>query len=380
METLRILVVDDEPGMRLGMTRCIEGLTVEVPEVRQVVGFTVETAEDGQGALAALASFRPDLLLLDYKLPDLSGLEVLKHIHEHQLDVLTIMVTAYATLETAIVATRQGAFDFLAKPYNPGELRGVVQKAARHLVLGRQARRLEEEKRKVRFQFISVLAHELKSPLAAVEGYLYLLQDPTLLAGRPEAAQQVVERSLVRLEGMRKLITDLLDMTRLESGQKARNLMSMDLAAVVTDLVRNQEPVAAPRGIALAVEAPAPVAVTADAGEVEILVNNLVSNAIKYNRDGGTVTVQVRTGPAGEALLSVTDTGIGMAPEEQARLFGEFVRIKNARTANILGSGLGLSIVRKIVDLYHGRVEVRSTPDVGSTFTVTLPLPDEGRA
>jgi CheY-like chemotaxis protein len=153
---------------------------LEIPELRDKVGFDIETAEDGKTALEALTRFQPDLLLLDYKLPDLSGLDILREIHDRALDALTIMVTAYATLETAIVATRQGAFDFLAKPCNPGELRAVVSKAARHLVLGRQARRLEEEKREVRFQFISVLAHELKAPFAAVEVNLYLLRDPDL--------------------------------------------------------------------------------------------------------------------------------------------------------------------------------------------------------
>ena len=113
---------------------------------------------------------------------------------------------------------------------------------------------------------------------------------------------------------------------------------------------------------------------TADRGEIEIILNNLVSNAVKYNRDGGRVDVTLaREGPA--VTIRVADTGIGMTQEEAAKLFADFVRIKNAKTRNILGSGLGLSTVKKLAMLYHGDVRVESQPGVGSTFTVVLREP-----
>ena len=109
----------------------------------------------------------------------------------------------------------------------------------------------------------------------------------------------------------------------------------------------------------------------ADAGEAEIVLNNLVSNAVKYNRDGGKVTVAIRR--KGDAVrIAVTDTGIGLSPEEAGKLFNEFMRIKNEHTVKILGSGLGLSTVRKIANMYDGEANVKSEPGVGSTFTVTL--------
>ena len=117
---------------------------------------------------------------------------------------------------------------------------------------------------------------------------------------------------------------------------------------------------------------PGSVVLRADRGEIEIMLNNLVSNAVKYNRDGGRVDVTVSDGPAG-VTVAVKDTGIGMTKEETAKLFGEFVRIKNAKTRNIMGSGLGLSILRKLATLYGGDVTVASQPDVGTTFTVHLP-------
>ncbi|HQE30193.1 MAG TPA: ATP-binding protein, partial [Phycisphaerae bacterium] len=114
-----------------------------------------------------------------------------------------------------------------------------------------------------------------------------------------------------------------------------------------------------------------PVSMRADRGEIEMILNNLVSNAIKYNKPQGRVEVTV--GRDGEYVtLAVADTGIGIEPEEATKLFGEFVRIKNEKTRNILGSGLGLSIVQKLAELYDGSVTVASQPDAGSTFTVRL--------
>ena len=109
----------------------------------------------------------------------------------------------------------------------------------------------------------------------------------------------------------------------------------------------------------------------ADAGEVEIVLNNLISNAVKYNRDGGRVTVELRRRDPG-VVIAVSDTGIGLKPEEAAKLFNEFVRIKNQDTVKVLGSGLGLSTVRKIANIYDGEATVTSEPGTGSTFTVAL--------
>jgi signal transduction histidine kinase len=204
-----------------------------------------------------------------------------------------------------------------------------------------------------------------------VEGYLRLLQEDA--ATDPETAKRAVDRSLVRLDGMRKLIVDLLDLTRIESGQKAREFAPVDLVEVARAAIETALPAAQERNIAMELHAPAPVVIQADRGEIEIMLNNLVSNAVKYNRDGGRVDVTLSEGPAG-VTMAVQDTGIGMTKEETAKLFGEFVRIKNTKTRNIMGSGLGLSILRKLATLYGGDVAVASQPDVGTTFTVNLPV------
>jgi signal transduction histidine kinase len=370
-DILRILVVDDEPGMRSGVTRSLRDFTLRLPDVNGEVRFDIDQAASGEEALEKIAACAPDILLLDHKLPGISGLDVLDRIGPERLeDMLTIMITAYASLETAISATKRGAYDFLAKPFTPEELHSAVRKTAGRLILSRQARKLALEKRQVRFQFISVLAHELKAPLSAIEGYLNILKDKSA-GDDPAVYERMIDRSLVRSEHMRKLISDLLDMTRIESGQKKRDLAEVDLREMAQVSVDTLMPSARARNIEITLHAGGPVTITADRSEIEIIFNNLISNAVKYNRDNG--TVDIRIDPQGDTVvLTVADTGIGMTPEETAKLFGDFVRIKNDKTRNILGSGLGLSIVRKLAQMYGGDATVASVPDVGSTFTVTL--------
>jgi two-component system, sensor histidine kinase and response regulator len=370
METLRVLVVDDETGMRMAIARVLGTFSMKTGDDESAVGFEVKTAETGEEALERMAEWVPDILLLDLKLPGISGLDVLRQVNERALPTLTVMITAYATLETAIEATKQGAHDFLPKPFTPDELRVAVRRVVKHLLVQREAKRLVEEKRQVRFQFISVLGHELKAPLAAIEGYLQILKDGSAGAD-PAVIGQVIERALVRSGGMRRLISELLDLTRIESGKKRREMTDIDVREVAQGAIDGVAQAAAGRGITITLLAPDHVMVVADRGEIEILFNNLVSNAVKYNRDGGRVDVIVEPSDHG-VRLEVADTGIGLSADESARLFQEFVRIRNDRTRAIPGTGLGLSIVKKLAQLYGGDASVTSEPNVGSRFTVTL--------
>lgn len=370
METLHVLVVDDEPGMRYAVVRALRPFKVHLPEIEGEARFEVEEAESGEQALARIAEQPPDIMLLDHKMGGMTGVEVLNELRRQERDILTIMITAFATLETAVRATKSGAFDFIAKPFTPEELKDAVRKASGHLVNQRQARKLAAEKRRVRFEFISVLGHELKTPLAAIEGYLNMIQSRAL--GEQVADyDQAVDRCLLRAEGMRKLIRDLLDITRMESGQKRRELQRVDVQESAASALDTVRPLAEERRITLDLQAPGPVSMTADADEIQIILNNLLSNAVKYNREAGCVDVRLG-GDDQRVTIAVTDTGIGLAPNEAARLFNDFVRIKNDKTHDIPGSGLGLSLVKKLAVMYGGDVAVSSQPDVGSTFTVIL--------
>lgn len=370
MERLRVLVIDDEPRMRAGIRRALGNHVSSMPDLNGEVHYDVEEAGSGEEGLVSIAAAVPDILLLDHKLPGIQGLELLDKLTQEGPRILTVMITAYASIETAVTATKRGAYDFLAKPFTPAELGATIDKAARHVLLDRRARKLAQERRQARFQLISVVAHELKAPLAAIEGYLQLLQDPAT-GENAETRGHMLDRSLLRLQGMRKLIFDLLDLTRIESGQKKRELVPLDLAEIAGLALEGVRVEAERRGIALRQTITGDARMCGDRGELEIIFNNLVSNAVKYNRDGGEVELRLE-GDADSLRVAVRDTGIGISAEEQSKLFGEFSRIKNAQTRNILGSGLGLSIVRRLARLNGGDASVTSEAGVGSTFTVTL--------
>lgn len=375
---LRVLVCDDEPGMRIGVARALRDFVVSVPDITDAVLFEVEHAESGEEAIEKVEARTPHILLLDHKLPGMTGLDVLDRIESSQSDMLTIMMTAYASIETAVRATKQGAYDFLAKPFTPAELRNAVRKAAEHVVVAQQARRLAQEKRQVRFQFISVLAHELQAPLGAVQGYLDVLKDRP--AGVDAAAcEHMIDRCRNRMLFMRKMIGDLLDLTRIESGQRRREVCEFDVCAAARTAMETVSAQAAEQEVEVTLHAERPVLMTGDASEIEIVLNNLLTNAVKYNKRGGRVDVMVAEA-GDEVVIEVADTGIGMTDEEAGRLFKEFVRIKNKKTRHILGSGLGLSIVKRLAQLYGGSVSVKSEPDAGTTFRVAVKKEVPGEA
>jgi two-component system, sensor histidine kinase and response regulator len=368
--TLKVLIADDEPGMRTGIARTLEGLKITDTHTDQVYSLDVSFAGDGQEAREVLAQQTIDLLLLDHGMPRVSGMELLAELRAGDSHTMVVMITAYASLEMAVKATKQGAFDFLAKPFTPTELKEVVIKASRHLIVERTARRLAKEKRRVRFEFLSILAHELKAPLGAVEGYLMLLEEG-ITNNDPAATERIVKRSRVRLESMRKLIYDLLDLTRIESGQKERVLKIVDPSEIALRVLETFEPEANRRGIAMDLECSEDTTMQGDNSELEIILNNLVSNAVKYNQDGGRVRVKIH-GDLETNTIEVSDTGIGMSEDEVSRLFGEFVRIRNDKTRLIEGSGLGLSILRRLVRMNGGDIRVTSREDQGTTFIATL--------
>ncbi len=370
MDTLRVLVCDDEAGMRLGVERALRHFTVRVPDVDGEVHFTVEQAESAEQALEIIEAGAPEILLLDLKLPGMSGIELLERISPRHLDMLVIMISAYASIDVAVRATKQGAYNFLAKPFTPSELKDSLRQAAEHLIVARQARKLAQEKRRVRFEFISVVAHELKAPINAIEGYLKIMA--THAAGDdPAVYDRMAERSITRIHGMRKMIEDLLDMTRIESGQKKREITTVDVCEVAHLAMETMMPDASERNITLEFRGPDSLPMSADRGELEIILNNLVSNAVKYNRDGGRVEVVVKNLDE-RVQIAVSDTGFGIAPDDAKKLCNDFVRLKNDRTKGVLGSGLGLSIVKKLALMYGGDVGIDSEVDKGSTFTVEL--------
>ena len=190
-------------------------------------------------------------------------------------------------------------------------------------MLQRQAKALVREKQRFRFELISIVSHELKAPLAAVEGYLNILKERSA-GDNPEVYDHITQRSILRVRGMRKLIMDLLDLTRIESGQKRRRLESVNVMELARAAVESAATNAENRGVSLRLHGNAGVALTADRDEIEIILNNLISNGIKYNREGGAVDVDCAAQNQ-TIVIKVSDTGIGITRQDASKLFKDFV-------------------------------------------------------
>ena len=372
METLKLLIVDDEPGIRMGIRRSLKDYTVSFPFFDDDFNFEITDTDTGEEAIDILKSGKTDIVLLDNKLPGMEGIEVLEYINKNSIDAAVMMITSYASIELAVKATNNGAFNFIPKPFSSQDLKSAIESITKHLFLKRMTSKMKEEAKQIRFKFLSVLSHELKSPINAIEGYLRIMKDKQ--AGKDIAAyEKEIDRALTRLDSMRGLIMDMLDFTKIESGSKTRNIKTVNLAELGKMAVDSIYPVAIQKNIVINRNFEEGLLVKADAAEMEIIFNNLLSNAVKYNNEEGRVEFSI-SGDGKSVLIRVSDTGIGMSEEEQAMLFKEFSRIRSDKTKNISGSGLGLSIMKKVVDLNKGHITVESKPDRGSVFTVSLPL------
>jgi two-component system sensor histidine kinase/response regulator len=371
MGVLKVLVVDDEPGIRSGVARILGNFHVTYPFMDEDYSFEVMQAASGEESIEMLEKDKPDIILLDNKLPGMQGVEVLEYIRKKNYDIVVAMITSYASLDIAVRATRDGATDFIPKPFTPQELKSSIENITKQLYLRRITHKLKQDGKKIRYQFLSVLSHELKAPLNALEGYLRMMQEKQS-GDKIDDYAVPIDRSLQRIQGMRNLIMDLLDFTKIRLERKEEKIQEVDLEAVASGAMITVQPYAIQMEVSLNLDVRSKAVIMADPDDIEIVFNNLLSNAVKYNKFGGKAEITIDSSDT-DAIIVISDSGIGIKPEDTENLFTEFVRIKSEKTRNITGSGLGLSIVKKVIEMYKGSVKVESTPDIGSVFTVRIP-------
>jgi PAS domain S-box-containing protein len=483
-----ILVVDDEKGLRTGVKRLLEA-----------EGFNVDIAENGNNGIKLGIEKEYDVAIIDLKMPDVDGLQVLKEIKKVYSNTICLIATAYSSYENAIESIKYGAFSYIPKPftstellervneaferrkillesekwkkereeslldiafektrlntiinsmaegvlvvnrsgqvvlYNPNALKflqldkvkieeyivdklhpdlselinhilpfqpagnkQVVQKTlSKEIVINPEfvmeisaspvphpdgslagvvvlMKNITESKKieTLKSQFVSMVSHELKAPIAAVYGYLQLLSDASVKLA-DEQRRNFISRSKIRLDGLLKLVNDLLDISKMET--KQRELKDYEISQSVKfaldtfqNEIKNKE-----LHIDLNIENDIPL-FKCDEEEISRIFTNLISNAIKYNKINGKINISLCSNPD-NIIIQVKDNGIGMKEKEQEKLFQEFYRAKNEFTKNISGTGLGLSIVKKIVDSYSGRIEVQSQWGSGTSIQIYFP-------
>ena len=486
-----VLVVDDEKGLRLGAKRLLTG-----------EGYEVTIAENGTEGIKYGTSQEFDLAIIDLKMPDVDGLEVLKKIREKFPNTVCFIATAYASYETAIESTKIGAYSYIPKPFTPEELLQHLKEGySKRLILleaekwqkEREERLLEVAFEKTRLntiinsitdgvlvvnkeglavlfnpaalhfleldrivveeyildklhpeilelinkflttekqelksysiqlelkpnreffieataspvyhpgnnlagvavvfkditefkrieliksQFVSMVSHELKAPIAAVYGFLKLFNDDSIKLTDTQR-KEYENRSMVRLDGLLKMVNDLLDISRMELKTVKREIKEINIPGIIHSVlelfqleIKNKKLV-----VNLNIEQNVHN-VFADAEEINRLFTNLLSNAIKYNNDLGLININIKIS-GNFVVTEIKDSGIGLRPEEKTKLFSEFFRAKNEKTKNIGGTGLGLSIVKRIVDSYSGKIEVDSEYGEGTSFRIYLPFTND---
>src|SRR5438309_4244275 len=403
-EQPKVLVVDDE-----------ESVVVTIKAILQLDGYNVATTTSGATARAMVREVEYDLVLTDLRLEDGDGLDVLKAVRERYPETVTIMLTGYASLESAIQALRAGAYDYLVKPSEVEELRVTVARGLERRRLGQEVRlrvteleranreitdlnsslqrRIDEataelkeryeqlkELDRMKSQFLSIASHELKTPITAMSGFLQVaLRRVRRMSdgegGQPpnESLRPVLEQLEVvyRQTGkLARLIDELLDVSRIQTGRIEFRYGDVDLGELADEVAMRMQLTTTTHQIKVKRENGA--VVTADRDHIEQVLNNLVTNAIKYSPGGGSIVIAVGRDDGG-VRVSVRDQGIGIPEKELESIFGLFYRSPDRAARDQAGMGLGLYISKEIVNRHGGRIWAESNGEGGSTFHVALP-------
>lgn len=361
----RLLIVDDEPKN----LRLLANIYSD--------DYRLSLATSGAKALELL-EITPDieLVLLDVMMPDMDGLVVYEHIRAqtaHQ-DLPVIFVTARNDAALEMRALGSGAADYLLKPVHVGLARVRVQQQitlARQRLELQRAREAAEAGNRAKSQFLTAVSHELRTPLNAILGFGQVLESDTALA---EEQRDNVREILDAGTHLLALINDVLDLGKIEAARVDLALEDIDLPELGQACLRLCEPVSKRRGVSLhsRFEADLPL-VRADRIRVRQVIVNLMSNAIKFNHEDGEVVLSMRSTPEGGIRVDVVDDGPGISADLHHRLFEPFVRGAESERRQIEGTGIGLTICKRLVNMMHGEIGCISEPGLGSRFWFTLP-------
>jgi two-component system sensor histidine kinase/response regulator len=356
-----ILVIDDEEAMR---DSCSQVLNKD--------GYVTETADDGYSGLRKIKEVKPDLVLIDLKMPGMGGMELLEKIGQIDPDIISVVITGYATIESAVEAMKLNAYDFLPKPFTPDQLRIVIGRGLERRRLATESARLRREKEMMRENFITLVSHQLRSPLTSVKQYFGVIREG--FAGDvTEKQKEIIRKAGDYIDSLLKLINDWLDVSRVEAGRIRDKSEPVSLAVVLSEAAEALKPQAQAKKVVLKLSlADNLPQLIGDPNCLKEAFLNLLSNAIIYNREGGTVTVTAKE-QDDDLAVEVSDTGIGISKENLPFIFDEFFRVKSKETQHISGTGLGLPIAKKIIEAHNGCVKVVSEPGKGTTFSILLP-------
>lgn len=367
-----VLVVDDHDAGRF----------VKVQTLRRA-GFQIHEASTGQAALKLAAEVKPEIALVDVNLPDINGIEVSRRLRAMRealpaIQILQISSTAVTTADR-VRGLEQGADVYLTEPVD-GEilvatvralLRARRAEAALTVALDREraARAVAEEANRLKDEFLATLSHELRTPLNALMGWIWQLRNSTLDEGARTRALDSLDRN-ARVQA--QLINDLLDVSRISKGKLHLKMQLIDLRTVIDSAIDSVRDAAALRDLRVEVTG-SHVHVAADHARIQQVVTNLLTNAIQFTPKSGKIAIALRE-EGDDAVIQVRDTGEGIERAFLPHVFDQFRQGEGGLTRKHGGLGLGLSVVRQLVELHGGAVDVWSAgAGQGATFTIKLP-------
>lgn len=365
----RVLVVDDDANMRESISDNLD-----------VAGYDVSQAASGAEAMAAVQKQFYDVIIMDYNLTDATGIDVIKRIRSINTDSQIVMLTAHASLDTAVKAIQESVADFLSKPVDFDKLKHSIASALNKLRLEQDNRRLIAELKRANEQlnnlsemkskFMSMSSHDLSNSLMTLQVSFEMLSQTIVPNDEQRKKMVYISNGIAQIA---RLIEDLVDWASIEQGKFRMESTSFAPGQMVDEVIVGPQARASARGIQLAAEIePNLPRISADKRRIAQVLNNLLENAIRHTSRGGRIVVDVRRAGAAEVQLAVRDSGEGIGPDEVQKIFRSFYQ--GAGHAGGGRLGLGLSISKEIVEAHKGRLWVES-PGLGkgATFLFTIP-------
>lgn len=360
--SVRVLVIDDDPDDLELLGLALRGSSP---------AFELERAPRLAPGLERAAREGFDALLLDLTLPDSRGIETVARARAAVPDLPIVVLTGLEEDAFGVQALQLGAQDYIAK----GRLEAyAISRSIRYAIERRRAERetaaaaVAREREALQRELVADASHELRTPIAVIQSFAEGLR-LQLKDARGVRYVRVIER---HAERMRLLVEDLLTLSSLDSGSSLPAPERVELAPLAEQVARDLAPLARRKGVTILVSVPPGLQARVDPRHLAQILENLLDNAIKHNRRGGTARLEAEAGGP-ETVLSVRDDGPGISPDELPHVFTRFRRSKRARAEGVPGSGLGLSIAKSLAEANGGRVTAESAAGRGAAFRLALP-------
>jgi len=356
-----ILIIDDEESIRDGCRQALEKL-----------GYAVLDAGDGNEGIKIAREAKPDIALIDLKMPGISGMEIIEILSRDLPDMVLVMITGYATIVSAVEAIQKGAYDYLPKPFSPDQLRAVTQRAIEHRNLKNETRRLREEKDRMEKSFITFVSHEMRSPLVVIRQYLEALK---AVAGDRlnRDMTEIIERCCARIQNLETMVEHWLDISKLGEGAFVGKKEPLDLLYIIGRTAEEMAPICKANGLQLEIM-DLPEKIPEILGDPESLLRvfiNIIGNATKYTPENGKISISAKSDDY-HVTVRISDTGAGIPADKLPFIFEPFYRVRGKEERQ-RGSGLGLTFCKRIMELHGGEIAASSVEGQGSTFLLKFP-------